>query len=703
MTSEAPRGADASSAGANASSAGPDGPAVTVSGDGMGAKLRFDGVDPAALKSRWGAPGAASLLRAHLEAKGLAKDLLRDDVLKWICDTLAGSGPDKLAENLEAIRSVEVAQGVAPAHEEPQGLAFHRAYLANAEAIADLRRKADTWGLGGIKESIDPDYWVGPGETVLSFQGIAPGRAGRDVFGAPQPFLAVRDRLPPFGKTLAIRKQALIAVCEGALILEDGLLKVLGSESLPTCQVAVADDRMAADLVLAGSALNDWTVTLDMVRAALREQGVICTLPEPEIQAALDRFNADRQPLTLVVARGRAPAAGLDGRVVQLVDPEPQAPEPGADGSIDFKNFSFFRKVELGERLAEVIPPQLGEAGMDVHGQILPAPAVKGLEDPELGKNTAFASEERRFIVAAKPGRLAVRKGMPEVVEVLEVAGDVSLKTGHVKFPGAVKVAGDVHGKMKVEAVGDVEVLGAVEDSFIESDGAIVVRGGVNGSNGGLIKSRLSSVTIGYLHSQRIESHSNIVVYNEIINSTLLARKTISMRYGRYSVLGGLCLAGESMDLFNVGSEAAIKTILEVGKDFEVEAQMETKKERLLAHSADLDFLRDMDEQLARILRLRRSADEDLLLHKRVQGATEILERWIGGLKKELGDLSKRLYTQDGCEILIRGTVHPGTVIRWREHVLVVPGPLVNRRWYFKEKHILPPPEGRNAGSAQVL
>jgi hypothetical protein len=170
------------------------------------------------------------------------------------------------------------------------------------------------------------------------------------------------------------------------------------------------------------------------------------------------------------------------------------------------------------------------------------------------------------------------------------------------------------------------------------------------------------------------------------------------MRYGRYSVLGGHLLAGESMDLFNVGSEAAIKTILEVGKDFEVEAEMAAKNRRLQENSSDLDFLRDMDEQLARILRLRRSSDEDLLLHKRVQGGVEILERWIGGLKKDLGELSRRLYTSDPCEILIRGIIHPGTVIRWRDHVLVVPGPLVNRKWIFREKSPLPPAEGRNAG-----
>jgi uncharacterized protein (DUF342 family) len=672
-----------------------DGVGVDVSGDGMGAKIRLVKFSQPEWKARWGEPPEASAkLRAHLESVGLAGDLIKDDIVKWICETLSGGEEATRADDLKAVQSVEVAQGYAATHEEPQGLVFHRSYLANAEAIADLRRKADTWGVGGVKETIDPNFWVSPGEMVLSYQSEVPGREGRDVFGSPLPFQPLRERLPPFGKTLAVRKRTLIAVCEGVLILEDGLLKVLGSESLPTCQVAVADDRMAAELVLAGSSLNDWTVTTDMVRAALADQKVTCMIPEAEIQSVLQRFNHDRLPLTVTVARGRPPVPGREGSVELLVDPEPDVPQPAADGSIDYKNFTFFRSVSKGQRLALVVQPEPGVPGMDVLGESLPPPALR-MPELELGKNTAFEAADPQYIIAEKSGRLALRKDMPEVVEVLDMAGDVSLKTGHVSFPGAVRVAGDVHGKMKIDAGGDVEVVGAVEDSFIESDGAIVVRGGVNGANGGLIKSRLSSVTIGYLHSQRIESNSDIIVFNEIINSQLLARKNISMRYGRYSVLGGSLLAGQNIDLFNVGSETAIKTFLEVGKDFEVEAEMAAKNKILQAHSADHDFLKVMDEDLARILRLGRPTDEDQLLHRRVQGALDIVDKWMGDLKKDLGDLSRRLYSPDACEILIRGTVHPGTVIRWRDQVLVVPGPLVARKWVFKEKFAPPPPEGR--------
>jgi uncharacterized protein (DUF342 family) len=673
---------------------------VAVAGDGMGAKLRIADFAQAAWKAEISGPTGLDgerRLRAYLESQGIAPRCIRDDVLRWISQTLAFAPESSLAADLEAAQSVDVAQGVPPVHDEPQGLVFHHAYLSNLEAIADLRRKADAWGFEGLRDQMDPAYWVASGETVLSFQDVAKGQAGCDVFGAPIPGLPLRERLPHFGKSLFLKEKKVIAVCEGALIIEDGQLKVLGSDSLPTCQVVVAEDKMSANLVLGGNYLNDWTVTLDMVRQALREQGVALMVPEAEIQGALNKFNLDRQPATVPVARGRAPVPGRDGSLAMLIDPEPEVPLPAPDGSIDFKEFSFFRTVPKGARLAEVLPPTPGEAGLNVRGEAVPAPPGLAFAK-SLGRNTACEGDEPRFIVATAAGRLAMRVGVPEVVEVLDVAGDVSLKTGNIDFPGAVRVAGDVHSRMQIKSEGDVEVVGTVEDSVIRSDGAIVVKGGVNGSGGGIIKSRLSSVTIGYLHNQRIESHSHIVVFNEIINSTLLARKTITMKFGKFSVLGGHLLAGEGMDLFNVGSETGAKTILEVGKDFEVEAEIEAKNLKLQEHTRDLEFLRDMDDQLANVVRLRRgAADEDILLQKRTQGAMQILERWIGALRRDLGELSRRLYIREPCTILIRGTAHPGTVLKYHDDVIVLTTAVSNRRWTFRDKAPLPSAEG--AGS----
>jgi hypothetical protein len=149
---------------------------IEVSGDGMGAKLRIAAFDQEEWKAGFSASSGLAgerRLRAYLESQGIAAKCIRDEVLRWISETLSCATPSSLAADLESAQEVDVAQGVAPAHDEPQGLVFHHAYLSNAEAIADLRRKADTWGFEGLRDHIDPAYWVASGETVLSFRDVS--------------------------------------------------------------------------------------------------------------------------------------------------------------------------------------------------------------------------------------------------------------------------------------------------------------------------------------------------------------------------------------------------------------------------------------------------------------------------------------------------------------------------------------------------
>lgn len=662
---------------------------LTISGDAMGAKLRLGAAPPGGWKARF--PDPASL-RDWLTGQGIDPAAVRRDVVEWAAGILASDEP--APGTLEEIQSVEIAEGEQPAHEEPVGLAFQKGYLSDAAAIADLRAKADSLGFEGLRDAVDPECWAASGETVARWHGASPARPGRDVFGAPIPPQRLADRLPPFGKSLAALDNRLVAACEGALILEDGLLKVLGADSMPACQVVVAEDAMSATLVLGGTDVNDWRATLDMVQAALREKDVQSTLPEPEILSALDRFNLERRPVSLLISRGRSPAPGAPARLELLVDPEPEAPRPGPDGSIDFKAFKYFRTVDRGQRLAKVLPPMPGAPGMDVHGREI-APDGAAEAELELGRNTGYDPADPGFVVATRSGRLAVKSGVPEVVEVLDVAGDVSLKTGNISFPGAVRIGGDVHTRMEVECGGDVEVDGTVEDSRIRSDGAIVIKGGVNGMGNGLVKSRLSSVTIGYLHNLRIESATDIVVYNEIIASRLLARGAVRMMHGRHSVLGGHLLAGREIDLFNVGSESGVKTVLEVGKDFEIEARMESVNGRLQDDLRDLDFLREMEGQLTRILRVvRAGADEDQLLLRRTSGAIDILSRRIAASREEFAELGRRLHLPGICEVKVRGHVHPGTVIKYRDQMVVVTAGLRKRRWIFRESGPRTPAEG---------
>jgi uncharacterized protein (DUF342 family) len=398
----------------------------------------------------------------------------------------------------------------------------------------------------------------------------------------------------------------------------------------------------------------------------------------------LDAFLREGTEQEVLLLEGVLPRPGKNGSIQLLVDPEPDLPDAETIRNVDFKAFTFFRTVAKGERLARILPPQPGVAGMDVFGNItLPRPGAPVKVKP--GRNTEFAPDDPDVIVASKDGKLSVEDGIPYVVDTLKVSDDVSFKTGNLRFPGSIEVTGNVLDKFSIEAKGDVGIGGVVENGVVISEGAILIKGGVIGGAAGLIKSKLSSVTIGFIRNQRIESHSNIVVYNEVLNGQLLARKSILMKSNGHSVIGGHLVAYESIEIHNAGNEAGTRTILEVGKDFEIEAELLRKRETLKAVRADLEFLEKRRDKLEMIVRWEGGKHtENRLLEQRVKGVLKFLERLRQGLNARLNELETLLYNPNDCHIAVSGTAYPGTLLKHRDKVIPINEAMRGKRWLFK-------------------
>jgi uncharacterized protein len=314
-----------------------------------------------------------------------------------------------------------------------------------------------------------------------------------------------------------------------------------------------------------------------------------------------------------------------------------------------------------------------------------------------LGKNTEVAGSEPAFIVASRPGRIVLIEGVPEVVDTLQIMDDVSLKTGNISFPGSVEVNGDVRDNLEIKAKGDVDITGMVEDGCIISEGAIVVKGGFAGTGKGVIKSKLSSVSIGFIRNQRIESHSDIIVYNEVMSAYLCAKKSITMKSLGHSVVGGHLIAYASIEIFNVGNETGAKTILEVGKDFEVEMELTQKKSALKEIQADLDFLEKTSAKLQNLVRWGTDVKGDLrLLEQRARGVAQFLKPLKDALAANIQELESKLFNPGDCFILVRGDAFPGTILRYKDRNLIVKERTKGKRWLFRGKPGNPPQSERD-------
>lgn len=658
---------------------------VLACNDGLEAKLSIRDFDFGEWRKQF---PALQSLQSFLLAKGLAPDLIEEAAVGVIYVLLSeASAEGQLAVNLEEAQSIILAGGSAPEHEEAEGLMFHKSYLSDPREIDALDQRLQEVEGEQAKKGVNPECLVEEGQTILSFLSIRKGKPGRDVYGKEIPFHPYTAALPATGRGIVKLEKKWVAKDSGILILLQDTLLVLGPGGTQPGLIRVSDDKLSAWLVLQKESVGrdrDSRAALGSVKSLMTRLGLRPMQDEARALKALEAFLRDGTEQETLLLQGVLPKAGKKGSIQLLVDPEPDLPDPETVHNVDFKAFTFFRTVKKGDRLARILPPQPGVAGMDVFGNItLPKPGAPIEVVP--GRNTEFAPDDADVIMASKDGRLAVEGGIPYVADTLKVAEDVSFKTGNLTFPGSVEVEGNVLDKFAIDAKGDVGIGGVVENGVVVSEGAILIKGGVIGGGSGLIKSKLSSVTIGFIRNQRIESHSNIVVYNEVLNGQLLARKSILMKSNAHSVVGGHMVAFEGIEIHNAGNEAGAKTILEVGKDFEVEAELLRKRETMKTVRADLEFLEKRRDKLEMMVRWEAGKNpENRLLEQRVKGVLKFLERLRQGLNAKLNELEAALYNPKDCHIAVSGTAYPGTVLKYRDKVIPINEPLRGKRWLFK-------------------
>jgi uncharacterized protein (DUF342 family) len=507
------------------------------------------------------------------------------------------------------------------------------------------------------------------------------------VYGKEIPFNPYTALLPAAGPGIVKLEKKWVAKNQGALVFIQDTLRVIGAGGTLPGFIRVSDDKLRAWVFLSNDAIRrdqDSARAFGAIKEGMARMGLQPMRDEARIRGDLEAFLRDGIEREVLLLEGSPPLRGRDGTVELLIDPEPDLPDPESVGNMDFKAFTFFRAVAKGDRLARLLPPESGRTGMDVFGNMtLPQPGVPVRVKP--GRNTVFSPDDPSLILAAKDGKLSVEDGIPNVVDTLKIADDVSFRTGNLIFPGSIEVEGNVLDKFAVQAKGDIGIAGVVENGVVVSEGAIIIKGGVVGGGGGFIKSKLSSVTIGFIHNQRIESHSNIVVYNEVLNGQLLARKSILMKSAKHSVVGGQLVAFEGIEIHNAGNEVGAKTILEIGKDFEIEAELLRKRETLKNVRADLEFLEKKKDKLRTIVRWEAGANADTrLLERRVGGVVALLERIRQGLNAKLNELEAALYIKTDCHIAISGTAFPGTILKYRDKVIPIKEAMRGKRWLFK-------------------
>lgn len=302
----------------------------------------------------------------------------------------------------------------------------------------------------------------------------------------------------------------------------------------------------------------------------LDEQNIVYGIKNDDIKVYCTKKEYAKE---FVAACGKEPIDGKDAEVVYNFDVSKEKRfEENLDGTIDFRNLNNIINVKKDDLLCYIIPPQLGEDGIDVYGETIRY--VKGRDASfNYGKNT-YISKDGFKLLASTDGCVEFKNEKVYVENVYKVS-NVDNSTGNIDFIGDVIISGDVKEGFSVTVKGNIKIRGMVEGAYINCDGDVVISKGMNGMGKGSIISK-GNITSKYIENATIISDKCIYA-DALINSNVKAGESIILRGAMAAIIGGVSQAEKLIYAKTIGSRTNIETnlVLDLTKYQEEQKQIE--------------------------------------------------------------------------------------------------------------------------------
>jgi hypothetical protein len=327
-----------------------------------------------------------------------------------------------------------------------------------------------------------------------------------------------------------------------------------------TIAVDVSEDRQTAFVTVRGGGSEAGELELRRaleaanVRAGIDEQAVA------RLAAALGDPSAG--VVREIVASGSAVRPGEDGRF------EPSLPtgiQPGRlrdDGTMDFHDRELLQRVGQGQTIGALRRARAGVAGWLVDGTVLAPEAVR---EQSLTLGPGAVLDDDGTVRALRAGVVVcTQAGKIDVVDRHVQQGPVDFHSGNLAMVGSVVVSGDVRAGFRVQATGDVEIHGSVENASVFAGGSVHVRQGVHGGDGGVVCAE-GDLWVHHAEAATLLA-GGVLEVGDAVHSELSASRIVVSR----RVRGGLARAELSVVAGEVGSPQSAETSLTAGEPFEL-------------------------------------------------------------------------------------------------------------------------------------
>jgi hypothetical protein len=503
------------------------------------------------------------------------------------------------------------------------------------------------------------EFPVFPGDRFARLRKAQKAKKGQTIDGTP---LKPKGNFTPELVEVAMGDNveydplddAYVSQVWGMVRFRDGVISV---DPIPH----ISEDAITVTGTLHHADFRGNPVTPAGIEKEMRDLGVVIDIDADRLDALLARARESGAPLTgQVIVAGRHPVPGRDGWLEYLVATRDDAGTEDSCGRFNFKDRGSYPMVDPGQVIARLHPPTSGEGGIDVYGKTIPAHAGRELFI-HAGENVTLMEDKTTFQAKAN-GIVAVKDNVLTVTDCLLIHGDVGMESGNVDVEhGSVKVLGSVQAGFRVSAPDHVVVSGSVESATVTAGGNIEVSGGILMPDGGKIQAG-GDVTAGCAINANVHADGDVLVANDVTNSTIRCGGTFHATRGKGTVQGGEVLASKGVEVNEIGSELGVATVVGILVEHEEDEELRGERVKMKEAIDKIDSVLGDDPPevvLERTEPAKLKAVAELLKHRRT------LVKRHKSLGQELSRLAMaRLEELAGIKVRVKRFLYPGAVVK---------------------------------------
>lgn len=334
-------------------------------------------------------------------------------------------------------------------------------------------------------------------------------------------------------------------------------------------------------------------------------------------------------------------------------------------GKIDYREKGAHDSVVKDTLLGHQIPAREGKDGVDVFGETIPVEEPV-TNYPEAGENVRLDTNKNAYYAQIN-GRVRLIDNVLSVNEKYIVEEDVDITTGNISHTGTVVVNRDVLSGAKIEADGNIEVHGTIENAEIRTKGDLTAHGGIRQAEGHKIVAE-GGIQAKFVDGGDIQAKKDIVIEKEIINCNIRTLGAVIIPRGH--IVGGEIVALGGIYAGYTGSKTCVPTMLVAGEDFSVRNKLSFRKKNIERIETELAQLRNfVDSQMSNHKTVFTYSQDELT--KTLLKISE-LEQELHKVVDEVKDIETQTLSNGKRLVNVGISLFPKTAISLGDEVLTV-------------------------------